>query len=115
MIGISASSTHESADESFAVFSTIRSTSIARQRRRYGEEQRSPAALVTLLRDRGVGPTSYLVVADESGRDALPLEEGVRELLQRFCGAVLICPPHPVAIYKQEGVGEVYLLARGVA
>ena len=53
------------------------------------------------------------LMADVSEQDAseLRVELGVSELLGNYFGAVLICPPQPVAVYKEEDVGRLLLFS----
>ena len=73
---------------------------------------RSSAALYKLLRGYHVSDTCYLV-ADGNDLDGneLAVESGVEELLDNHFGAVLICPPNPIAVYKEEVQGRLMILA----
>jgi hypothetical protein len=64
-----------------------------------------------LLRHRYVNGTCYLI-ADGNHLDGseLRLEVGVEELIGNHWGAILICPPKPIALYKPEDIGEWLLL-----
>ena len=74
------------------------------------KKYRVAEALCRLLREHSVAKTCFLM-ADSNDLDGseLPLERGVRELLQNRFGAVLICPPKPIAIYKEEAIGRTML------
>ncbi len=67
-------------------------------------------ALLGLLRSLRVEATGYLM-ADGSELDGqwLRVELAVGELLRTVWGAVLICPPKPVAIYREEAPGAFFL------
>ncbi len=73
--------------------------------------ERGPEALLQLLRTRGVDHRACLMAdsSDEDGR-SLPLEQAVGALLDCPWGAVLICPPKPIALYKEEDIGRLFLL-----
>ncbi|MEO0557333.1 MAG: hypothetical protein AAF170_04025 [Bacteroidota bacterium] len=66
--------------------------------------------LLSLLASLYVHPTGYLI-ADASTLDGkeLRIELAVEELLRTRWGAVLICPPKPIAIYREESPGAFYL------
>jgi len=72
---------------------------------------RSKQGLFMLLRGRYVADTCFFI-ADGNGRDGheLRLEDGIDELTGNHWGAILICPPKPIAVYKPENVGEWHLL-----
>ena len=78
------------------------------------KRHRSASALTGLLRDQRVADTCFLI-ADGSEYDGceLPLDQGVDALLNNFFGAVLICPPKPIALYKTEDLGTFMILGRG--
>ena len=66
-----------------------------------------------LLRRRHVADTCWLM-ADGNAHDGheLRLEHGITELLRNHWGAVLLCPPKPIAVYKTEDPADVFLLER---
>lgn len=51
-------------------------------------------------------------MADDSALDgtAMPLDRAVRELLNHPWGALIVCPPKPIAVYKAEDPGDLFLL-----
>ena len=68
--------------------------------------------LAALLDSLHVEPTGHLM-ADGSELDGreLRIELAARELTRTPWGAVLICPPKPVAIYREESPGSFYLFS----
>ncbi len=78
---------------------------------RLSAHQRTRTALLELLCHHRVANTRY-VMADASSVDGreLRLELAVDELLGHSWGFMLICPPVPIAVYKQEDIGEMFLL-----
>lgn len=68
--------------------------------------------LLRLLGSLRVEPTGY-VMADSSNLDGheVRVELAVDEMLHTMWGAVLICPPKPVAIYREESPGAFYLFS----
>jgi hypothetical protein len=76
-----------------------------------GGAERTSAGLTALLRRLYVADTCYLV-ADGNPNDGkeLRLEAGVEVLLGNHWGAILICPPKPIGVYKAEDIGELVLL-----
>lgn len=68
--------------------------------------------LFDLLASLHVYPTGYFMAdgSDLDGRE-LRLELAVQELKRTSWGAVLICPPKPVAIYREESPGAFYLFS----
>lgn len=73
---------------------------------------RTDAGLTTVLRSLHVADTCHLVAdGNEFDGRELRLERGVAELLANFLGAVLICPPKPIAVYKEEDPGRLLLLS----
>ena len=70
------------------------------------------ANVIETLKSLGVSDRCYLI-ANGSQLDGkeLPLADGVGELT--FCdfGAVLICPPKPVAVYNPEDIKRLILLS----
>ena len=75
------------------------------------KQQQTRDGLLALLRAENVTPPCYFM-ADSNDLDGseLHLETGVDELLFSHFGAVLICPPKPIALYKPEDVGILILL-----
>jgi hypothetical protein len=73
--------------------------------------ERSQEGLLGLLRRHYVADTCYLM-ADGNNHDghSVRLEVGVEKLVGNHWGAILICPPKPIAVYKAEDVGEWVLL-----
>ena len=78
---------------------------------RLSQHQRTSCVLLDLLRRHQVADTCY-VVADSSSLDGreLTLERAFDELLGHPFGFVLICPPVPIALYKEEDIGDIFLL-----
>ena len=70
------------------------------------------ARLAALLDSLRVEPTG-LLMTDESELDGreLRVELAVQELVRTHWGAVLICPPKPIAIYREESPGPFYLFS----
>ena len=68
--------------------------------------------LMSLLGSHYVHPTAYLM-ADGSELDCreLRVELAIQELMRTCWGAVLICPPKPIAIYREESPGAFYLFS----
>jgi hypothetical protein len=79
--------------------------------RELAPEEHESEALIRLLRARGVDDTACLMAdsSDDDGR-FLPLDQAVPMLLDGPWGAVLICPPKPIALYKEEDIGRLFLL-----
>ena len=75
-------------------------------------ESRTVSGLVAVLRSFHVSDTCYFM-ADGNELDGRErrLELGAEELLDNYWGAVLICPPKPVAVYKEEDIGRLFLFA----
>ncbi len=73
---------------------------------------KSEEGLSALLQSKHVSGVCYLIADgnDWDGKE-LTLELGVNELLGNELGAVLICPPKPIAIYKEEDIGRLFLLS----
>ncbi len=67
--------------------------------------------VLELVREQGVSSVCYLMAysSDLDGSD-FELETAVKELLFSSSGAVLICPPKPIALYKPEDIGILILL-----
>lgn len=87
---------------------------------RLDAQRRDEDSLIALLRSHHVAETCYLM-ADQNQYDGqeLRLENAIRELLQNFWGALIICPPQgqvvlgtPIAVYKEEDVGDLVLLSK---
>ena len=74
-------------------------------------DQRTTAGILELLRSHHVGDTCH-IMADGSPYDGreLRVESAVDELLTHPFGVVLICPPVPIALYKEEDRGDMFLL-----
>jgi hypothetical protein len=74
----------------------------------------TPDALISLLNGHRVTETCYFM-ADGNRLDGteMRLELAISELLHNRWGALIICPPKPVAVYKQEDIGELILLSDG--
>jgi hypothetical protein len=72
---------------------------------------RTTNGLLTLLKEYNVRDTCH-VLADDAEEDGaeMRLEAAVDFLVGHPWGVVLICPPAPVAIYKEEDIGDMYLL-----
>lgn len=73
--------------------------------------ERTAGALAELLRRNHVNSTCYLMAdgCQADGRE-LRVELALAEFLSNFWGSVLICPPKPIALYKEEDIGSMYLL-----
>lgn len=71
---------------------------------------RTTNGLLTLLRENGVDGTCHVLAdgAEEDGGE-MGVEVAVDFLVGHDWGVVLICPPGPIAIYKEEAIGEMYL------
>ncbi len=69
-------------------------------------------ALMQLLAGRGVDPNWCSIMADGNPSDgtSMRLDRAVPELLDNHWGAVIICPPKPIAVYKSEDIGDLILL-----
>lgn len=72
---------------------------------------RNAAALTDVLRRNHVSSTCFLM-ADGSAADGreLRVELAIDEFLNNHWGAVLICPPKPIVLYKEKDIGRLYLL-----
>ena len=76
------------------------------------KSHRTDQSLIDLLTVRGVSGNCFLMADDQKLDGAeLSLEEGVSELTICYDGAVLICPPKPIALYKPEDIGFLILLS----
>src|SRR5262252_4558876 len=66
-------------------------------------QYREPKALISFLNSFYVEPTCHLI-ADSTALDGKEIRTtlAVPELLNNYCGAVMICPPKPIVIYKEE-------------
>lgn len=75
------------------------------------EKYKDPENLLSLLASMYVEPACHLV-ADSNSLDgqSLRIELAVPELLNNHFGALIICPPKPVVIYKEEDIGNLILL-----
>ena len=75
------------------------------------QHQRTSDALFKLLRSHHVTNTCY-IMADSTPLDGreMRLELAFEELLGHPFGFVLICPPVPIALYKEEDIGQMFLL-----
>ena len=73
----------------------------------------SPDALIEYLLGRGVDHTNCYFIADGSSADgrSMRLDRAVPELLENHWGALIICPPIPIAVYKPEGNANLVLLS----
>ena len=72
----------------------------------------TPIALVEYLLGRGVDHTTCCLMADGNASDgvSMRLDRAVPELLDNHWGALIICPPVPIAVYKAEGIADLVLL-----
>jgi hypothetical protein len=72
----------------------------------------SPDTLTEFLMGRGVDHMTCCLMADGNPADgrSMRLERAVLELLDNRWGALIICPPIPIAVYKPEGIGDLVLL-----
>ena len=72
---------------------------------------KSTKDILTFLKLRYVDDTCYVMAFqnDLDGSD-VRLALGVQELFESPWGIILICPPKPIAIYKEEEIGCLYLL-----
>ena len=76
-------------------------------------ECQTDEALLRLLRQKNVRPTCYLIAdANENDGQELRLEDAVSQLFGSQFGALIICPPKPIAIYKGEDIGRLVLLEK---
>jgi len=68
--------------------------------------------LTSFLAAQYVSPTCYLM-ADSNDLDGkeLRIDVAVTELLNNHFGALMICPPKPIALYKEEDPSDLILLA----
>ncbi len=68
-------------------------------------------ALVGLLKKHGADSTVCYLVADHNARDGttMNLNDAAGELLLNHFGALIICPPKPIALYKTEDIGKLIL------
>src|SRR5262245_47354715 len=67
---------------------------------------RNRECLLRLLSHNHVHATCYFMAdGNESDGRELRIERAVDEMLANHWGAVLICPPKPIALYKEEDVG----------
>ena len=73
--------------------------------------EREPDTLLSFLQGRGVDEVGH-VTSDGGDADGatLPLREALTAVLDNSWGAVLICPPIPIALYKEEDIGRLILL-----
>ena len=73
---------------------------------------KQPKNLLSLLTSMHVAATCYLI-ADSNSFDGeeLTIELAVPEFLNNHFGALMICPPKPVVVYKEEDIGDLILLA----
>lgn len=73
-----------------------------------------PSALLSFLLGHGVDPLDCHFMADGNPLDgnAMRLDRAVSELLDNHWGAIIICPPRPIAVYKQEDIGNLILLSK---
>ena len=71
-----------------------------------------PNALTEYLMGRGVDHTMCCLMADGNPADgrSMRLDRAVLELLGNHWGALIICPPTPIAVYKPEDIGDLVLL-----
>jgi hypothetical protein len=74
-------------------------------------QQRTTTGVLDLLRQHYVADTCH-IMADGNPHDGreLRIELAVEELLGNAFGFIMICPPVPIAVYKQEDIGEMFLL-----
>jgi len=74
--------------------------------------ERNQDMLLELLRKKRTADTCY-IMADGNENDGreLRLELAIEELLGNAFGMVLICPPIPIALYKEEDIGDMLLLS----
>ena len=74
---------------------------------------RGADALIVFLQQRNVDSNICCLMADGNANDAtaMTLAQAVGELLDNHWGAVIICPPKPIAVYKEEDIGDLILLA----
>ena len=72
----------------------------------------TPNNLVEYLLGRGVDHTTCCLMADGNPSDGLSmrLDRAVQELLDNQWGALIICPPVPIAVYKAEGIADLMML-----
>ena len=76
------------------------------------EKYKEPENLLSLLASMQLGATCYLVADSNSvDRKELTIELAVPELLNNHFGALMICPPKPVVLYKEEDIGDLIPLA----
>jgi len=75
------------------------------------QQQRTNGALLGLLRSYRVSDTCH-IMADSTPLDGqeMRLELALEELFGHSFGFVLICPPVPIAPYKEEDIGKMFLL-----
>ncbi|MEM7146915.1 MAG: hypothetical protein AAF591_17425 [Verrucomicrobiota bacterium] len=73
--------------------------------------ERSPQRLLNLLRAERIDDTCH-VLADGNENDGreLRIERAVEEIFGNAFGMVLICPPIPIALYKEEDIGDMLIL-----
>lgn len=80
-------------------------------------QQLPPAArnkqyLMEYLRSLYVNGTCHFMAdGNELDGQNLRLERAVEELLDNCWGALIICPPKPIVIYKEEDPGQLLILA----
>ncbi len=70
-------------------------------------------ALLAKLLKCGVNNTCYLI-ADQNEKDSheLKLSHGIEELINNHWGAIIVCPPKPIVVYKPEAPGKIVLLQK---
>ena len=75
------------------------------------EKYKEPQNLLSLLASMYVEATCHLI-ADSNSLDGkeLRIELAVPGFLNNYFGALMICPPKPVVLYKEEDIGDLILL-----
>ncbi|NOY29253.1 MAG: hypothetical protein GXP28_03470 [Planctomycetes bacterium] len=70
-------------------------------------------ALIAMLTERGADPKMCYLMADGNALDGttMRLDRAVPELLDNYWGALIICPPKPIAVYKPEDIADIVLLS----
>jgi len=76
---------------------------------------KEPEPLISLLAANYVNPTCHLIAdSNEFDGKELRIEFAVSEFLNNCFGALMICPPKPIVLYKDEDPGDLILLANDV-
>jgi hypothetical protein len=68
--------------------------------------------LVSLVRNRGAGPSAHIIGGDADGKD-MPLVDALHEAMKDPSGVIISCVPGRVALLMQEfPPGDTFILSR---